>query len=105
MGMQQQIEAKITANLAPTRLAIVNESHRHNVPAGAETHWNVIIVSSSFEDQPLIRRQQTVYQVLSDEMKAGIHALTMKTLTPSEWEAAGGEVTNPAPPCRGGSSS
>ena len=30
-----------------------------------------------------------VYAVLGDRMKAEIHALSMKTLTPAEWRAAG----------------
>ena len=36
-----------------------------------------------------------------DELREGIHALTMKTLSPDEWSGAG--VENPAPPCLGGS--
>jgi BolA protein len=43
-----------------------------------------------------------VYAALADELQGGIHALTMKTLSQKEWEAAGGEATNPAPPCLGG---
>lgn len=105
MSMQERISAKLIEALAPERLALENESHRHNVPKGSETHWNLIIVSPRFEGLSRVQRQRTVYGVLDEEMKQkkGIHALTMKALTPSEWEAAGGEVTNPAPPCLGGS--
>jgi len=31
-----------------------------------------------------------VYGVLGDKMKSDIHALSMRTLTPSEWDASGG---------------
>ncbi|HYR24343.1 MAG TPA: BolA/IbaG family iron-sulfur metabolism protein, partial [Aquabacterium sp.] len=32
-------------------------------------------------------RHQRVYQALGDRMRAEIHALSMKTLTPAEWAA------------------
>ena len=32
-----------------------------------------------------IKRHQMVYQALGDKMRAEIHALSMKTLTPAEW--------------------
>ena len=30
-------------------LEIVNESYKHNVPEGAESHFNVLVVSDAFE--------------------------------------------------------
>lgn len=105
MTMQQRIEEKLTKALEPERMLLVNESHKHSVPKGSETHWNLIVVSGRFEGLSRVQRQRTVYGVLDEEMKQkpGVHALTMKALTPAEWEAAGGEVTNPAPKCLGGS--
>lgn len=104
-GMRERISQKLLEGLAPERLLLENESHKHSVPKGSETHWNLIIVAERFAGQSRVQRQRTVYGLLADEMKQkkGIHALTMKALTPSEWEAAGGEVTNPAPACLGGS--
>lgn len=100
--MRRQLEERLLEGLAPERMRLVDESHRHNVPEGAESHWNLIIVSDAFADEPLIRRHRRVHESLGDAMER-IHALTMKTLTPAEWEAAGGEASNPAPPCLGGS--
>ena len=60
-------------------------------------------VADAFAGKNPLQRHRAVYAALGDELKAGLHALTMKTLTPDEWEAAGGDVQNPAPPCRGGS--
>lgn len=88
--------------LAPERLQLVNESHMHSGP-GAETHFNLIIVADAFTGKNPVQRHRQVFGALGEELKGGLHALTMKTLTPAEWEAAGGEVTNPAPRCRGGS--
>lgn len=105
MSMEERITEKLMRELAPERMLLENESHKHHVPKGSETHWNLIIVSERFAGLSRVQRQRTVYGILDEEMKQkkGIHALTMKALTPEEWEAAGGEVTNPAPPCLGGS--
>ena len=97
-SMGDRIEARLLAALSPERLALTNESHQHNVPKGSESHWNLIIVSVSFAGKNAVARQRAVYGALKEEMQQGIHALTMKALTP-----AGGEVENPAPPCMGGS--
>lgn len=37
---------------------------------------------------PMIKRHQMVYALLDDEIKAGLHALTMSTKTPAEIEKA-----------------
>lgn len=60
---------------------------------GDGRHFFATIVSPEFEGLPRVRRHQRVYAALGDRMKAQIHALSMKTLTPAEWtrEQAGGE--------------
>jgi acid stress-induced BolA-like protein IbaG/YrbA len=35
-----------------------------------------------------VLRHQRVYAALGDRMRAQIHALSMKTLTPAEWAAS-----------------
>lgn len=52
---------------------------------GDGQHFFATIVSDKFDGLSRIRRHQMVYQVLGDKMKAEIHALSMKTLTPSQW--------------------
>ncbi len=103
MSLQRQMEAKLVAGLAPERLRLDNESHMHAVKPGSETHFNLIVVAAAFEGLSRVDRQRRVYALVADEMRAGVHALTMKTLTPAEFDAAGGEVENPAPKCLGGS--
>ena len=49
------------------------------------THFEAVVVSQSFEGLRLIQRHQKVYAALGDRMRAEIHALSMKTLTPAEW--------------------
>jgi BolA family transcriptional regulator, general stress-responsive regulator len=103
MSMEQQMKTKLEGALAPLHLSLWNESHKHSVPKGSESHWNVVVVSGAFEGKNPLARHRAVYSALGEELKAGIHALTLKALTPSEWEAAGGTVSNPSPKCHGGS--
>ncbi len=45
-----------------------------------------LIVSERFEGANAVARQRLVYAALSREMDGDIHALSMRTLTPSEWD-------------------
>jgi BolA protein len=99
--VQQIIETKLQQAFSPKELRVVNESHQHNVPDGAESHFKVLIVSDHFDGVRKIQRQQQVYKVLADELAAGVHALTMQTLTAEEWEAD--NSVSVSPQCMGGS--
>jgi acid stress-induced BolA-like protein IbaG/YrbA len=57
----------------------------HLVVDGDGQHFFATIVSAEFEGKSRIARHQRVYQALGDRMRAQIHALSMKTLTPAEW--------------------
>lgn len=50
------------------------------------THFEAVIVSSAFEGKSLIEQHKLVYGTLGDNMKVNIHALSMKTLTPQQWQ-------------------
>ncbi len=43
--IREQIEAKLRAAFDPMYLEVVDESYRHNVPAGSESHFKVVLVS------------------------------------------------------------
>jgi len=49
-------------------------------------HLEAIIVSEAFNEKTLIERHRMVYEAMGRLMKHEIHALSMKTLTPIEWE-------------------
>ncbi len=102
MTVQQSIETKIAAALAPSHLEVVDESHMHAVPPGSESHFRVVVVSERFEGLALVRRHQTVNQLLDQELREGVHALSMQTLTAAEWTRRGGR-TRASPACQGGS--
>lgn len=47
-------------------------------------HFEAVIIADEFEGKSRIQRHQLVYAALGDKMKAEVHALSMKTLTPTE---------------------
>jgi len=101
MNMQSVIENKLRA-LQPRWVQVENESHKHNVPPGAQSHFKVTVVSPRFDGQPLLARHRMVNQLLAQELSSSIHALALHTLTPGEWSQRGGGVAD-SPPCLGGS--
>lgn len=56
---------------------------------GDGQHFSAIIVSDAFAGKRLIQRHQLVYAALGERMHAEIHALSMKTLTPEEFQNNG----------------
>jgi acid stress-induced BolA-like protein IbaG/YrbA len=54
---------------------------------GDGQHFSAIIVSPAFTGKRMIQRHQLVYAALGDRMRQEIHALSMKTLTPEEFQA------------------
>ena len=56
---------------------------------GDGSHFKVRLVSETFDGLRPVKKQQMVYQVLNDHIKSGaIHALSIETYTPQEWEKA-----------------
>jgi BolA protein len=92
---------KLEEAFSPVFLDVINESAFHNVPDGSESHFKVVIVSRSFEDQSAVKRHQSVYSVLAAELQAGVHALALHAYLPAEWKKHQ-SVPN-SPNCMGGS--
>jgi len=51
---------------------------------GDGAHFNAVIVCEEFAGKSMIEQHKMVYAALGDKMKAEIHALSMKTLTPDQ---------------------
>jgi acid stress-induced BolA-like protein IbaG/YrbA len=58
----------------------------HLEVSGDGSHFEAVIVSNAFAGKRLIQRHQLVYSALGDRMREEIHALSMKTLTPEEFQ-------------------
>jgi len=103
MSVQSVIEQKLTAEIHPSHLQVINESGNHNVPPGSESHFKVVIVSDAFTGKPLLARHRLINQVLADELQNQIHALALHTYTDGEWQET--QQAPDSPPCHGGGKS
>lgn len=55
---------------------------------GDGRHFNVIVVAEEFQDKSKVQQQQLVYQLVNDKITSGeLHAISLKTYTPQQWEA------------------
>jgi len=87
---RMRIEEKLARELETDFIEVIDESHLHAGHAGAREgggHFRATIVSSRFEGLNRVQAQRLVYEVLADEMKNEIHALAIKTLTPSQYDS------------------
>ena len=101
MRVQEQIEIKLKKVFNPEYFEVRNESHKHNVPPGSESHFKLVIVSDAFNGRGLRERHQMVYQALDEEMSNSIHALSLQVKTPEQWGNSEKQIQQ-TPVCRGG---
>jgi len=101
MVTQAGIEHKIQGALHPVFLEVANESHMHNVPPGSESHFKVTVVSAEFDGKLPVARHRMLNRLLKEELAGTVHALSLHTYTPEEWQERQGNTRN-SPPCLGG---
>ena len=63
-------------------------THTYVSVTGDGTHFEAVVVSEEFAGKSRVQRHQHVYKTLGDRMRAEIHALSMKTFTPTEWDSS-----------------
>ena len=54
------------------------------------THYEALVVAKEFAGKRPLARHQLVYECLGSLMGNEIHAMSIKAMTPEEWQAAGG---------------
>ncbi len=100
MRIAEAIRVKITDALAPAGLEIVDESHLHSGHAGArpggDSHFRVRVTAAAFAGLSRVERQRLVTGLLEAEFAAGLHALSLTTLTPAEAGASSATHSSPA---------
>jgi len=82
-GIQQKVEGALPA----AQVAVQDLT-------GTKDHLRLIIVAPQFEGLLMIKQHQMIYDILSGDMEAnggGIHALSLSTYTPEQWEAQKGK--------------
>jgi BolA protein len=86
----ERIEAKLREALDASEIQVVDESHLHAGHAGAREgggHFRLSVVSKRFEGLSRIAAQRLIYEILAEEMKSEIHALSITARAP---DAPGG---------------
>ena len=88
MDIDNKIEKILAKGLSLKHFEVKDFTGRHlnHQQHDGGFHLEAIIVSDDFEDKSLIERHKIVYGLLGDLLKHEIHALSMKTLTPTEWK-------------------
>lgn len=77
MVTAESVKAGIEAGLACEHVEV----------AGGGQHFQALVVSRDFAGRSRVQRHQLVYAALGGRMREEIHALSMRTLTPEEWQA------------------
>jgi BolA protein len=98
MSREQRIYDALFKEINPGPVFIENESSRHNVPAGSETHFKIVAVSNVFETLRPVARHRLVNTLLADEFASGLHALSLHLYTPNEWQRQTSGAPS-SPPC------
>lgn len=101
MGRQERITQIVQSKLSPVHFELENESYKHAVPENSETHFRMVVVSQYFEGLSRVQRSQKIHALLADELKSGLHALSQRLITPTEWQQMGQEVDSSTPDCGG----
>lgn len=84
----REIDQRLRAALAPTRLRVINDSARHHGHAGddgsGESHFTVEIEAAAFAGMSRLERQRAVNAALGELMKDRIHALAIRAVAPGQ---------------------
>ncbi len=82
------IAARLTRALAPSHLAVSNDSGQHAGHMGddgtGETHFSVTIESAAFSGLDRVARQRMVNHALADLLATRIHALAIRASVPGD---------------------
>ena len=82
----EEIELRLRAALAPTRLEVQDDSHLHAGHAGAREgrHYTVRVTSPRFDGLSRVARHRLVYDSLGPLGAQGVHALAIVAQAPDE---------------------
>ena len=53
---------------------------------GDGTHFTAVVISAVFAGKNMVQQHQIVYRALGDRMGTDIHALSIQTYTPEDWQ-------------------
>ena len=76
-----EIEKLIAAGLDSPIVRVASDDNHH---------FEALVIAAEFEGKRPLARHQLVYRCLGSLVGNEIHALSIRALTPDEWQAAGG---------------
>ena len=83
-----EIERRLRAALAPTRLDVINDSEKHRGHAGddgsGESHFTVEIEAPAFAGRSRLERQRAVNAALGELLRDRVHALAIRAKAPGD---------------------
>jgi BolA protein len=89
--VSELIESLIEQNLQPEMMQLTNDSGKHKGHAGddgsGQTHLSLMVVSDAFDGMSRVERQRLVNTTINPAFSQGLHAISMKLFTPSEYTA------------------
>ena len=87
-SIAREIEERLRAALAPTRLTVINDSAKHHGHAGddgsGESHFTVEIEAEAFTGKSRVDRQRAVNAALGHMLEGRVHALAIRATAPGE---------------------
>ena len=75
---------KLQAALAPSLLAVIDESHHHAGHSGSrpdgESHFRIRITSAALNGLSRVNQHRKVNEVLAEELRNRVHALAIEVV-------------------------
>ena len=96
------IDSALRESLKPSFMLLENESHKHKSRNEPESHFKVLIVAEAFAGESVLQRHRLVNAAVMKGGPLPCHALTIKALTPAQFEALEEKVEFASPACLGG---
>ena len=92
MGKREQRMRGILKDRFPdAEIGLENESSNHAVSAGAETHFKLLIIEKEFAEKSRVERSRLVHNLFANEFNSGLHALSIRAVTPEEAATGAGD--------------
>ncbi|WP_373531130.1 BolA family protein [Vampirovibrio sp.] len=90
MSTIEQLKAQLTQALEATHVEIIDDSWKHAghleaTPGLEATHLSMTVVSPKFEGVGILDQHRLVHEVLKEARERHLHALQLKTLSPTQW--------------------
>lgn len=83
MNLEEEIKSKILEALPGAEITISD-------PMCDNAHFEAVVIAKEFEEMPLFEQHQAVMGALKETFNTKLHALGLKTYSPTQWEKKNG---------------